>query len=201
MHNFVYMLMGEICPEEQVKKELWEDVLIDELRQAYKRAMDHARFLLIIERAGKPITYNHYFNENLQRSRSSRLSEALDRAALPYINNGRGGRTICLDDIRNISTNKSNPRQVHEDLHDILESYYKVSRKRFVDVVCQQVVDHLLLSGETSPLRIFSPERVMMMDEDQMEMIAGEDAGTKTQRVLLTREIESLEAAMKVLRG
>jgi len=33
-----------------------------------------------------------------------------------------------------------------------IKSYYKVARKRFVDAVCLQAVNHFLVSGKTSPL-------------------------------------------------
>lgn len=32
-----------------------------------------------------------------------------------------------------------------QDIHGILESYYKVARKRFVDNVCMQAVDYYLV--------------------------------------------------------
>jgi hypothetical protein len=80
-------------------------------------------------------------------------------------------------------------------------SYYKVSRKRFVDVICQQVVSHFLLEGNENPLQIFGPDLVMSLDSEQLELIAGEDEESKRQRQVLGRHIESLEAALKVLRA
>ena len=44
----------------------------------------------------------------------------------------------------------SNDDHTIQDLHDTLKPYYKVARKRFVDAVCLQVVDHFLVSGEAS---------------------------------------------------
>jgi hypothetical protein len=159
--------------------------------------MDHARFLLDIEREGKPTTYNHYFSANLSRGRTQRMRDFFARLA------GRDGGVITLGQLGNMTldNSRSNPQQVREDIHDILKSYYKVSRKRFVDVVCQQVVHHFLLDGAEAPLNIFSPDLVMRMNDGQLEMIAGEDAGAKRQRQLLGSEIERLEAAMKVLRS
>jgi hypothetical protein len=101
----------------------------------------------------------------------------------------------------NLVVNKDNAQQVREDILDILTSYYKVSRKRFVDVICRQVISHFLLEGDGSPLKIFSPELFLGLDDDQLEMIAGEDVETKHQRSMLESEIKNLEAAMKVLRG
>lgn len=108
---------------------------------------------------------------------------------------------LSIQQLLAFSADKANGRQVCEDIHDILKSYYEVSRKRFVDTICQQVIDHDLLNGKGSPLRLFRPELVLGMDEVRLEMIAGEDSITRGQREKLGIEMQSLEAALKVLRG
>lgn len=90
---------------------------------------------------------------------------------------------------------------MREDIHDVLASYYKVSRKRFVDVICRQVVGHFLLEGDRCPVNILSSELVMGLDSEQLEAIAGEALETKKQRAVLEIEVENLEAALKVLRS
>ncbi len=80
-------------------------------------------------------------------------------------------------------------------------SYYTISRKRFVDNICQQVINHFLLEGDESPLEIFSSELVMGLEDGQLEMIAGEDAQTRYQRSILESDIKNLEAAMRVLQA
>jgi hypothetical protein len=89
-----------------------------------------------------------------------------------------------------------------------LLSYYKVSRKRFVDAICQQVLDYHLLFGEEdgdrqqkSPLKVFDADLVMNLDDQKLESIAGEDPWTKQQRELLAAEIKNLTEATKILRG
>ncbi|KAK0714664.1 hypothetical protein B0H67DRAFT_578725 [Lasiosphaeris hirsuta] len=81
----------------------------------------------------RPSTCNHYFTANLQKVGAER-------------------------DIKNNS--KGNTNQVVVDLHDILRSYYKVSRKRFVDVICRHVIEHFLLEGSESPLKVLAHSRV-----------------------------------------
>lgn len=168
--------------------------------------MEHARFLLTVERESKPMTYNHYFNANLQKARSGRLMAAAKaNSAVPHCNKCSQAvgnqKMISTSTLGSIAVDKSNARQTCEDVHDILQSYYKVARKRFVDVICQQVIDHFLLNGRDSPLRVFDATRVAELSEEQLDEIAGEDAGTKRQRVLISEEIQRLEDAMKVLRG
>lgn len=88
--------------------------------------------------------------------------------------------------------------EVCEDILDTVTSYHKVSRKRFVDAVCQQVVFHFLLDCSESTIKIFSPEFVMKLTADELEMIAGEDSQHKSQRQLLEREIRDLASALAV---
>ena len=85
------------------------------------------------------------------------------------------------------------------DLHDILRSYYKVARKRFVDNVCMQAADFYLVTGPDTPIKVFSPKFVHKLSSEQLDSIAGEDASRKRKRAELKREIESLEQARKLL--
>ena len=148
------------------------------------------------------MTFNHYFNSNLQKKRSERVTESLKAMAVT-INNGftNDGKYVPVGKIDKHAVDKDNKQQTCEDILDTLVSYYKVSRKRFVDVICQQVVSHLLLEGDQSPLKILSSDLVMSLSDKQLEAIAGEDAESKSQRQVLKREINSLQAASKVLRA
>ncbi|KAG6367637.1 hypothetical protein INS49_001830 [Diaporthe citri] len=200
VHHFIAELLIHTCADnKQVMEQLWDNVLLEKLQQSYKRSMHHAKFLLDVEREGKPTTYNHYFNAELQKGQGKRLQKSLDSLAID--GGDLQGPVIRLASLGSINITRSNPEQVREHLHDILESYYKVSVKRFVDVICQQVIDHFLLNGKDSPLHVFSTDLVFDLSADALEMVAGEDQVTKQERERLRREMESLEAAMQVLRG
>lgn len=110
----------------------------------------------------------------------------------------RHGEMVKLDAILQTST-ASNADHTIRDLHDILKSYYKVARKRFVDVMCMQAVDHHLITGPAAPIKLFSPEFVSKLDKDQLERIAGEDTSKKRKRQELGREIENLTNGKKIL--
>jgi len=108
------------------------------------------------------------------------------------------GTVVRLDDI---ITNRSlsNVEHVVQDLHDILRSYYKVSRKRFVDIVCMQGADYHVISGPLTPLKLFSPAFVGDMTVEQLAEIAGEDAVLKQKRERLRKEIGDLETGKKIM--
>lgn len=199
VHDYIWRIIATVCPDKQVREQLWEVLIIDKLRKAYTRAMEHALFLLQIERSGRPSTYNHYFNSEVQKKRMERLEAIIERQPKTY---DKAGNTYASTlNLRSLVGDKNNMQQVCEDILDVLSSYYKVSRKRFVDVICRQVIGHFLLEGDESPLRIFSPELVMGLDTEKLEMIAGEDSETKNRRAMLESEVKSLEVAMKLLKG
>ncbi|KXH66213.1 interferon-induced GTP-binding protein Mx1 [Colletotrichum salicis] len=199
VHEYIFQLLIELCPEKHVRDNLWDALLLDKLIDTYQRAMSHTHFLLGIERGGTPNTFNHYFNANLQKKRGDRVCQTFKAMAISFPHDEE--KYVPLSKIGQHAVDKDNGQQVCEDILDTLMSYYKVSRKRFVDVICQQVVFHLMLEGDGSPLKIFNPELIMNLDTEQLEQIAGEDAESKHQRHVLKREMESLEAALKVLRS
>lgn len=201
VHDYIFQLLSELCPDKQIRDQLWHAVLVDKLTDAYRKAMTHARFLLAVERGGTPSTYNHYFNANLQKKRGERMAQTFKQMALPSSNPDDNEKYVPLSQIGRSAIDKDNGQQVCEDILDTLMSFYKVSRKRFVDVVCQQVVSYCLLEGDESPLRAFDSDLVLNLDDEQLEEIAGEDMESRNQRHVLERQIESLRAAMKVLRS
>lgn len=106
---------------------------------------------------------------------------------------------VPVDALNANMSNLSNLEHTVCDLHDILKSYYKVARKRFVDNVCMQAADFYLVTGPDTPVRVFSPKFVSKLSTEQLETIAGEDISRKRKRAELEREIKSLEKARKFL--
>ena len=173
--------------------------------------MDHARFLLHIEREGRPCTYNHYLNAEIQKKRQGRMTKIFNEAdkheqrfgvvAEKHEQNSVKLAGQQYKDVNSMIANRSNAQHTREDIHDVLESYYKVARKRFVDNICTQVISHFLLDGAESPLNILSPDLILHLSADQLDAIAGEDDETGRHRAFLKAEIVNLEAAAKVLRS
>jgi hypothetical protein len=93
----------------------------------------------------------------------------------------------------------SNDEHVIQEIHDILQAYYKVSRKTFVDSVCKQAAMFYLLRSPDGPLALFSPGFVIQLSTSALEEIAGEEPALKRSRAQLTKEIGSLAQAVKIL--
>jgi len=173
VHTFIKDVLEAVVLDQRIREELWEAALVTKLSEAYKAALDESDFLLRIERDMRPSTCSASYKEDARKAQAAR-----ERA-------GQG-----------------NSEYLTEYLHDILQGYYKVSLQRFVDIICRQVVEHRLLHGKNSPLKVLTPKFVTAMDDDKLNMIAGEDALTRRERERLTAEIAGLEEATeKIFRG
>lgn len=129
----------------------------------------------------------------------SRQGNATANVKKNAFHNGSHGLVVRLEHATQTTCSMSNEEHLVQDIHDILRSYYKVSRKTFVDNVCKQAVVHYLLQCEESPLALFSPILVTQFSTDALEEIAGEAPGLKRSRLGLSKEITSLARAMKIV--
>ena len=67
VHRFILTLLSKICKDERIQRGL-SSILLEELTERYKKAIDHTNYLLTVERSGTPLTTNHYFADNLEKS-------------------------------------------------------------------------------------------------------------------------------------
>ena len=201
VHRFVIGLLNLICPDKRVCSSLLA-VLEDELHERYRRAIVHANFIIGVERSGTMITLNHYLSDNLEKARRERVKNSMLPHAVQYRQKNDHEKTttvVPLDSIVHQTSSISNAEHTTQELHDILKSYYKVARKRFVDNICTQASDYHLVTGPSSPLRVFTPAFVAGLSTEQLEWVAGEDSGTRRRRETLQHEIKCMREARKVL--
>jgi len=203
VHDFICKTLAHVCPDEEVRSGLWS-VLQEQLIDKYRAAVSHVEFIIQVERFGTPLTTNGYFSENLQKCKTSRLEKLLGKYAEPAKDHNwpqlpQSGKVVRLDRIKQ-SMAMGNSEYTVQEIHDILESYYEVARKRFVDTICMQASDFHLLTGPRSPLRIFGTAFVSELSAAQLDLIAGEDVSTKQLRKSLKKEISTLEKGKKLLR-
>jgi hypothetical protein len=202
IHHFNYKVLQYCCNDDALCERLWEK-LLQPLLPSYEKALQQASFLVEIERHGNLMTTNHYFAENVRKAREARLKvqfEALKSWQIEGSSwkiDGDREPLLRLKDILGVVM--SNDDHTIQDLHDTLKSYYKVARKRFVDAVCLQAVDHFLVSGRTSPLWIFSPHFIGKMSDAELHQIAGDEDETIKRRNTLETELCSLRAGEKIL--
>jgi hypothetical protein len=196
VHKFILGALGKICYETRILDELISGLMADLLAR-YQDGMNQAIHLVHIERHKKPYTLNHYFNENLQKARNDRMNKALKKKA--WKDKDTGQQVVKLDDISSVVNNQSNTQHTAEEIHDILQAYYKVARKRFVDNIYHQAVDHCLLSGPSNPLILFCEQWVLNLSDEKLQLIASESRATQERRQSLQTALQDLAQAIEIL--
>ncbi|PGH18719.1 hypothetical protein AJ80_04372 [Polytolypa hystricis UAMH7299] len=194
VHGFLLKALERVCADRRTRENL-ESLLEERLNETYSQALDQVRFLLDVEKRGNTITLDPYFNTNLEKCRQEHLQSALEKNAL---SDRQHGKVLKISAIMKYHP-MSNADHMIQDLHDILESYYGVARKRFIDSVCMQAADYHLVTGPLAPLKLFSPSFLQTLNPKQLEEIASEDTIVKRKRAQLKREIGDLEAGRKIL--
>ncbi|KAG7403637.1 Interferon-induced GTP-binding protein Mx1 [Fusarium oxysporum f. sp. rapae] len=196
VHKFILGALGKVYYETRILDELISGLMADLLAR-YQDGMNRAIHLVHIERHKKPYTLNHYFNENLQKARNDRINKALKKKA--WNDKDTGQQVVKLDDISSVVNNQSNTQHTAEEIHDILQAYYKVARKRFVDNIYHQAVDHCLLSGPSSPLILFCEQWVLDLSDEKLQLIASESRATQERRQSLQTALQDLAQAIEIL--
>lgn len=206
VHQFIQTTLASVCPDSNIRAELWP-FLLEELQQKYQRAMNHVEFLLEVEFQSKSITYNPAFGTALLEAKAGHLTNFKDEADSilqpdePFGTDWQSKRKILREKIDAAFAGKNSIETTKTGIHDVLRSYYNIARSRFVDVLCQQVIDHYLLYSSDGPLTILSGSVVLKMTPEQLETIAGEDMLSRERREKLAQDIDSLTKALKILKA
>lgn len=66
VHTYTIDVLSTICADKRIRRGV-SSVLLDLLTARYKKGIDHAKMILVVEREGTPLTANHYFAENLEK--------------------------------------------------------------------------------------------------------------------------------------
>ncbi|OAA56880.1 interferon-induced GTP-binding protein Mx2 [Cordyceps fumosorosea ARSEF 2679] len=201
IHEFLVSTLEVICPDKRVREEVLSQISED-LVSKYEASLQQTKFLVSVERDSHPYTLNNFFRSKLSDLQSERMERVLDRKNVQF-NTHRGHTTtsvIPMADVKLTLRDKDGGKYIAEDLHDLIKAYYQVARDRFIDNVYRQVVTHFLVSGEDSPLRLFSEKWVLDLKTEKLEAIAGESHHARQQREALIKRIQDLTDAVEILR-
>jgi DNA-directed RNA polymerase specialized sigma54-like protein len=171
-----------------------------------KALADEELAKLVGEEKEQPITYNHYFTDNVQKARRKEvrdiMEKTMEKVNATQASFGASSLVTMTPDslIASLHGNivvDMDERACSEAMVD-LEAYYKVARKTFVDNVCKQVVERHLLKNLPD---IFSPLSVAGYTDEELERIAGERPEVVEKRKRLHEELKNLKAGLRDLRA
>ncbi len=131
VHKFIESALTHVCGDSNVRDAL-RNYFSDELMRRYQQAVSSTKFLLEVENSDRPVTLNHYFNENLQKryddeagnlhrclltvdSRQRKANDSLEAKAMSV---SGYGKVVQLDHVKEQSHSMSNDEHVVQEIHD-----------------------------------------------------------------------------------
>ncbi|KAG4429202.1 hypothetical protein IFR05_015315 [Cadophora sp. M221] len=202
--DFVDGAINHVVHEENMRREI---ILLanNRLEEGKILANDELQKLLADERR-QPITYNHYYTDNIQNARESSMKDAIQKAMRAAVEKDWHGKFhVSNTPLELEKVLASLQKRVIVNMDDQacaeamggLQAYYKVAMKTFVDNICRQVVERHILS--TLP-NIFAPTTVMELSEEDLVRIASEPEKQRERRLALLTLAEGLKESLLGLR-
>ncbi|KAL4999961.1 P-loop containing nucleoside triphosphate hydrolase protein [Aspergillus recurvatus] len=197
VNAFIVSVLTDLCNDGRMSRGLLA-IMMDDLQKKYANAVAHTRFLLENERNDTLMSLHPTFLETLQSRPDSRMQKCIADKTFSA-GNAALGKVVRVEDIKAVIPGMGNREYMVQQIHDILQSYYSVALARFIDNVCMQSANYFLLGGPNSPMKLLSPTFVYRLSDQELADIVGEDPVIHRQRLQLSKEIEELEVAKKIL--
>ncbi|KAK7962808.1 uncharacterized protein PG986_003633 [Apiospora aurea] len=187
--NWVKQAVEHTIPDETLRREVLA-IYRRWLEDTETRAYEELEKLLADERR-PPMTYNHYYTDNVQKAQSDARVNGFTDALNNVSRQGCNGH-LQLSDVKpelksvvgNLHTNptiKNMDDQACSEALISLNAYYKasVAMKTFVDNVCRQVVERHMLACLPD---MFSPTIVAQFSDAKLLLIGSESRSQKQRR-------------------
>ncbi|KAK0886917.1 hypothetical protein LTR02_017711 [Friedmanniomyces endolithicus] len=199
--TFVEHAVAHLKVEDHVHSEIYDGM--NTKLQDNKAAAERELHQLCVDEQQHPITYNHYYTDNVQKSRIDQTHRMLELALSEvdfddgsgFANNLINPATVLATLQKHVTVNMD--EQACSEALDGLNAYYKVALKTFVDNVCRQVIERHLLANLSD---LLSPREVAGYADDELTRIAGERPDVAMKRRQWQEQLEIFQAGLKDLR-
>ncbi|KAJ6102633.1 Dynamin [Penicillium sp. IBT 16267x] len=174
--QFVHAALTYAIKDGKVRENIGR--LVSTTLEANAEAAEHELEKILQDETRQPITYNHYYTDNIQNARNESSKSLIEDSVRDAIQNDWDG-TLHLqntekDCVKLLSSLKKRvivdmKEQACSEAKTDLIAYYKVARKTFVDNVCRQVIErHILVKLADA----FSPMTVSLYSEEELISLA-----------------------------
>ncbi|KAI1919976.1 hypothetical protein LOZ65_004255 [Ophidiomyces ophidiicola] len=184
----VQLALKHVIKDDQVRHEMHK-IINHRLQKTLEDALAELQKLGDDEKL-QPITYNHYYTDNIQQSRQDATRVVIQRAlrgasadvhGVHHMSNTTSDRQRLLASLqRHVIVDMD--QQTCEEAKAGLNSYYKVALKTFVDNVCRHVVERHIARGARS---ILTPTDALKLSDDEVQQIASETQSKQERRTEL----------------
>ncbi|KAI2848658.1 hypothetical protein CBS147343_4817 [Aspergillus niger] len=204
VEGFLSLLTNYVA-DEATSVILFDKVISPALNQLKESLMKACEDLVGSHQQGHPITYNHYFTENIQNIRADRREVALRRTIKKFFKTEDLRETYLegyqdLEGLVQSLLSFDEPdmmRFASAEALDCMLAYYKVALKRFIDDVAVEVVEVKLVQSLPG---LFTPLKVFEMPSELVSRIAGESDENRALRQQLDKKLQILEKGLRTCR-
>ncbi|GKZ67889.1 hypothetical protein AnigIFM50267_002443 [Aspergillus niger] len=204
VEGFLSLLTNYVA-DEATSVILFDKVISPALNQLKESLIKACEDLVGSHQQGHPITYNHYFTENIQNIRADRREVALRRTIKKFFKTEDLRETYLegyqdLEGLVQSLLSFDEPdmmRFASAEALDCMLAYYKVALKRFIDDVAVEVVEVKLVQSLPS---LFTPLKVFEMPSELVSRIAGESDENRALRQQLDKKLRILEKGLRTCR-
>ncbi|KAI5456200.1 P-loop containing nucleoside triphosphate hydrolase protein [Mariannaea sp. PMI_226] len=200
---WVRQAIDRICQEEQLCQEV-KEMLQEWLQSVRKKACNELDKLIQDEKRG-PLTYNHYYTDNVQKARLNSQRLAMKDVVAGVAEEDWHGKLhisnhpVEID--RFVSALQAKvtvnmDKQACNEAHIELNAYYKVAMKTFIDNVARQVIERHIMSALPTA---FCPTVVSQMSDETLLSIGSESEKETLRRSKLVEIAEGLKQGLRDL--
>ncbi|PCG88591.1 Dynamin [Penicillium occitanis (nom. inval.)] len=203
VNQFIHSALAHVVKDAKVRQSLTQvieatlDINVQEAHQELDK--------LLLDESRHPITYNHYYTDNIQKARLDRSKRDLKVSMDDAIREDWNGKFHVSNSQFEISKLLSAlqdrvvvdmTEQACLDARADLAAYYKVAMKSFVDNICRQVIERHIIAKLPS---VFSPVTVSTYNDDELLRLAAESCQLRNRRIEAVQLQEALVQSLRDL--
>ncbi|ERF76872.1 hypothetical protein EPUS_02583 [Endocarpon pusillum Z07020] len=157
---------------------------------------------------GHPITYNHYFTDNIQKAKAQHRKDSLIEQLGSFfgVDFERGKIKVKEHsfDVKSLLDHLAQGPETDMDRYacseaiDCMQAYYKVAMKTIVDDFSVLAIEKCLVKRLPD---LLSPETIVGLDDATISSIAAETEESRLERSRATEKLKVLESTLVVLRS
>ncbi|EEP77740.1 predicted protein [Uncinocarpus reesii 1704] len=188
------------CSDDATQQALMVEIIGPAMEKCANRLNDKIAEILWPYTKSHPITYNHYFIENLQKIRQAQTHSVLADKLRSIFGSGgfiTGSHNVedLISSLNRVTEYDMDRYAASEAVH-CMEAYYKVAMKVLVDNFAVLAIERCVLAELP---RIFTPEVALTLDDKALETIAAETEESKIERRRNLEKLERLRSGLQIL--
>ncbi|KAK7937361.1 dynamin family protein [Apiospora aurea] len=198
--EFLEAAIAHVANDAGTAAAILEKIVEPSMGRILKGVREKTEYILQSYCRAHPITYNRALHSSIYETRTKRSRAKYSRTLKSFfkvsekgtVDHGNFNMDALLDALQKVSEYPDEEQCMASDALDILEAYYQVALKRFVDIIAIEIVEVRLVSALPD---IFSPVGVYKMDPALINDVLSEPEERRAARAQLTEQLELLNQA------